>query len=110
MVTENIFKNIQGRYYLNERTNKLIRIDKSSTNIINTMIKLRSPLYCKDKNGICPICYGKDETILGTDKIGMITGAIINAVGVQGYAMKARHAATSVSLQKCDFTKDMKKI
>ena len=110
MVTENIFKNIQGRYYLNERTNKLIRIDKSSTNIINTMIKLRSPLYCKDKNGICPICYGKDETILGTDKIGMITGAIINAVGVQGYAMKARHAATSVSLQKCDFTKDMKSI
>lgn len=110
MVTENIFKNIQGRYYLNERLNKLVKIDKSQTNIINTMIKLRSPLYCKDPNGICPICYGETSDFIGTDKIGMITGAIINAVGVQGYAMKARHAATSVSLQKCDFTKDMKNI
>lgn len=107
MVTNKIFKYLQGRYFINERTNKLERITEDSTHIINTMIKLRSPIYCKDKNGICPICYGKTHDEIGTNKIGLIDGSIINAVGVQGYAMKARHAATSVSLKKCDFLKDM---
>lgn len=105
-VKESIFKLIQGRWYLNEKTNKLEQITPKS-NIINKIIKLRSPLYCKDKNGICETCFGKNKSQLGTDKIGLLAGSVMNANGVQGFAMKARHAATTVNLKKCDFTKDI---
>ena len=106
-VTKDKFKLLQERYFLNEKTNKLEQITLEHTHLINTMIKLRSPIYCKDPNGICPICFGKSETELGTNKIGLLTAAIMNDIGVQGYSMKARHAASSVSLQKCDFTMDL---
>lgn len=106
-VREPMFNNLIGRWYLNPRTNKLEQITKDSKNIINTTIKLRSPIYCQDRKGICPICFGRTKEELGTDKIGIIDGAIINAVGVQGYTMKARHAATTINIKKCDFTKDI---
>lgn len=106
-ITKDKLKLLQERYYLNEKTGKLEQITPDHTHLINTMIKLRSPIYCKDPNGICSICFGKSETELGTNKIGLIAAAIMNSIGVQGYAMKARHAASSVSLQKCDFTIDL---
>ena len=106
-IKEPMLKLLSGRFYLNERTGKLVEITADSKNIINTMIKLRSPLFCKAKNGICKTCYGSNSNNLGTANIGLIAGAIVNMVGVQGYAMKARHAATTVTLKKCDFTKDI---
>lgn len=106
-IKEPMLKLLAGRFYLNERTGKLVEITEDSKNIVNTIVKLRSPVYCKDKDGICEVCYGESSHKLGTNKIGLIAGAIVNMVGVQGYAMKARHAATTVTLKKCDFTKDI---
>ena len=106
-VKDKIFNTLMGRYYLNERTNKLVEITKESTKIINTIIKLRSPLYCKDPKGICKTCYGKLCSRLNTRLIGLISGSVINAAGIEGYAMKARHQATQVNLKQVDFTQDL---
>ena len=54
-VTEDLADLLIGRYYIDGT--KLIQIENQK-DIINKKIKLRSPLYCKAENGICPICYG----------------------------------------------------
>lgn len=108
-VKESMIPLLIGRWYLDQKTNKLVQItDKSK--IANTMIKLRSPIYCQDKNGLCETCFGSTPDHLGTDKIGIIIGHIFNKVGVQGFSMNARHASSSVNLKKCDFTKDIIKV
>ena len=76
-------------------------------NIVNTIIYLRSPLYCKDKNGICKVCYGKLQDRLQSRQIGVIAGTVINSAGVEGYAMKARHQSIQVQFKDTDFTKDI---
>lgn len=106
-VKEKIFPTLYGRFYLNERTGKLIEINSESTKIINTIIKLRSPLYCKQSDGICETCYGRLAKKLDSKMIGLISGSVINAAGIEGYAMKARHQATQVNLRQVDFTQDL---
>lgn len=108
-VTNSNFKKILGRYYYDEKTKdlKLIAVEKDAKRLVGSTILLRSPLYCIEPNdGICKTCYGKLAEILETDKIGIITGSIINDYGVN-FAMKARHMTSQISLKKVDFTKDI---
>ncbi len=107
-VRESIFSKILGRYYFDEITGKLQVIKQElKKKILNKQILLRSPLYCKSKTGICPICYGEYSQKLDTTKIGLIAGGAINQAGVEGYAMKARHQASQVNLKSVDFTQDL---
>jgi len=95
-----------GRYMVDNKTEKLIEItDKSE--IVNKIILLRSPLYCKDKGGICKTCYGKLQEKMQSKQIGVIVGTVINSAGVEGYAMKARHQSIQVQFKDTDFTKDL---
>ena len=108
LVTPSISKKILGRFYLNEKTNKLSLIKdlKTSKSLINKTIKLRSPLYCKQKDGICKTCYGKLGDALSTNKIGLLTAATINDLGVNK-AMKVRHEASQINIKKANFLKDI---
>lgn len=104
-VTEDIVKVIEGRFYYDPKTGKLNEITDPSK-LLGKNIKLRSPLYCKSKNGICSICYGKLAEMLGTDKIGLIAGQVINAAS-QSFTMAARHQTSNVVIKPSDFTKDL---
>lgn len=95
-----------GRFMVDDKSLNLIEITESS-NIINKTISLRSPLYCKEKNGICKTCYGKLCEKMDSKQIGVIAGTVINAAGVEGYAMKARHQSIQVQFKETDFTKDI---
>lgn len=98
---------INGRYYLNETTNMVEKIDEK-TDILNKTIKLRSPIFCKQKNNnICSICYGELGDKLNTKNIGLLSGSIINVVGVNNYSMKMRHNASQVQIRPVDFITDM---
>lgn len=105
-IRESILPTIQGRYYLDELEGKLVKITKTSK-ITNKTILLRSPLYCKDKKGICKTCYGELSNKIQSKHIGIIAGTVINDSGIEGYAMKARHQATQVNLKPVDFTQDL---
>jgi DNA-directed RNA polymerase subunit beta' len=109
-VTALIFKTLQGRYFMNDKTNKLTKITSKSTGIINKKIKLRSPLYCRDKKGICSTCYGDLAKKLDTKHIGFLSGQVINQAGVEGYSMAVRHQSLQVSLQEVDFPNDLVQI
>jgi len=110
-ITQPIREIINGRYYLNEKTNNLEKITQETDNILNKVIKLRSPIYCKQpNNNICSICYGELGERLQTRNIGLLSGTIINLAGIQGYSMKMRHNASQVQLRPANFIKDFIKI
>lgn len=92
-VRSSMFSTILGRYYYNERTDKLVLITpEMEKKLVNTTILLRSPLYCKAKDGICPTCYGQLSKRLGTKNIGLIAGSVINDAGVEGLIIVPAHS------------------
>jgi len=93
-----------GRYFLDGKD--IVEI-KTIDQIINKTIKLRSPLYCKSKDGICKICYGKLADKLNSDNIGIIAGGAINTVVVNA-CMKLRHSTSQVNIIMVDFIKTIK--
>jgi len=105
-VKPSMVEQLYGRFMLDKKSNQLIEINENS-NISNTIISLRSPLYCKDKTGICKICYGKLYNKMDSKQIGIIAGTVINSAGVEGYAMKARHQSIQLQFKETDFTKDI---
>ncbi|MEM4385889.1 MAG: hypothetical protein QXD03_05015 [Candidatus Anstonellales archaeon] len=107
MVLDSMAERLKGRYFIS-RDGKLTLIDDSNyKSLINRTIDLRSPLYCIEKdNGICKICYGKMSD-LTNNNIGIMAGNIINAVGVEGYAMKSRHKASQIDFKEANILEDM---
>ena len=107
-VTPSLAVRITGRYYLDEKSNtlKLIENQDQSKKLINSTIKLRSPLYCIQPDGICKTCYGKLAEVLDTDKIGLLTAATVNDQGVNK-AMKVRHESSQIAIKKANFIKDI---
>jgi DNA-directed RNA polymerase subunit beta' len=95
-----------GRWMMNDRTNKIEEITDDS-NIVNKTIQVRSPLFCKSKPGICPICYGELAKRLDSKNLGLLAGASINSAGIEGYAMKARHESSQVKLREVNFEEDI---
>jgi DNA-directed RNA polymerase subunit beta' len=100
---------IIGRMYLNEKTNELEEVIEDH-HLLNKTIKLRSPLHCISKKGVCATCYGKLSSKLDTAHVGVLTGSIINELLLGGVAMKTRHEASNVKVAEVDFLKDMVKI
>lgn len=108
MITSDLRDKINGRYYINEKTNDIDIITPDTQNLVGKVIRMRSPIYCKEKNNnICHICYGKLADQIGVKHIGGIVGSIINIEGVNGYSMKARHATSQVNVKKVNFLKDL---
>lgn len=107
-VLPSMVTSITGRYYLDEKTNnlKLIENTDQSKKLVNSTIKLRSPLYCIQPDGICRTCYGKLADAINTDKIGLLTAGTINDQGVNK-AMKVRHESSQIALKKANFIKDI---
>ena len=109
LITPSIRKCINGRWYMDEATNQLVQITEA-TNLPNH-IKMRSPIYCKQpNNNICSVCYGSLGEKLATKNVGLLSGSIINKVGLNNYAMKAKHASSQVQLSHCNFINDCIKI
>lgn len=107
-ILSSMTSSIIGRYYLDEKTNnlKLIANLDQAKKLVNSTIKLRSPLYCIQSDGICKTCYGKLGESINTDKIGLVTAGVINEQGVNK-AMKVRHESSQIAIKKANFIKDV---
>jgi len=106
-VTPEISKLIIGRYYLNEETNKIEEItDKNIKNLVNKTIKLRSPLYCKAKDGICKTCYGKLIDKIKSENIGISTMGVLHNKMINRF-MKISHTKMSAK-DETNFIKEIK--
>ena len=97
-------KTLLGRYQLVQNKLKLIEnIDE----IIGKKIKIRSPFYCKSKDGICKTCYGELSTKLENKNIGILAGGAINDSLVNSM-MKMKHLADKLEIIDVDFVKILK--
>lgn len=97
---------IMGRYWLNPRNNKEEMIT-SDTKLPAGTIKLRSPLYCRDKKGICKVCYGDMSNIINNKNIGLVAANVVGKIGIEVYSMKARHKSTQINIEKTNFKNDL---
>lgn len=104
-VTKKLFEVLRGRFY---KAGSKLRIiaNGDEDKIIGKSIQLRSPIKCKDPNGVCMTCYGKLATTLSTHYIGILTSSILNETTVGTY-MGARHKTSLVDSQPVDFTTDL---
>ena len=108
-ITKNNFSKILGRYYLNDNNELELINEKNTTSLIGKRIKLRSPIYCKSKKGICETCYGELFKVNGTKHIGMVGSTVINDLGTNT-AMKKRHQTNLSAQDTSNFLEDLKDI
>lgn len=102
-INDTLAKTLVGRWYL--KGSGLVEI-KDPKDVIGKTIKLRSPLYCKSKSGVCQTCFGSGSEKLNTRNVGVMAGALINTEGLNSYSMKARHNSSNVQAIKADYVKD----
>jgi hypothetical protein len=81
-VSKSMESKLIGRNYVDNKSGELTEITED-TKLTNSTILLRSPIYCKSKIGICKICYGKLAEKLNTKFIGIMSGGVMNDVGVK---------------------------
>jgi len=105
-VTKDLAASLIGRYYLNKSKVEVITKDNTK-GLVGTDIKLRSPLYCTDKKGICQTCYGTMGSNLNQDHIGLLAASTLNTQGLNAFAMKARHSSSVVQFTETDLLKDL---
>lgn len=106
-VTESRASKIVGRYMKSEESNDLVFI-KDAEQVINKQIKIRSPLYCKSKDGICPICYGRLAEKLESTNIGIMAAGALNNFAINAM-MGLRHSAEKTQMIEVNFPETVKK-
>lgn len=106
VVTEDLAGLLLQRNYISQAGT--IKNITSVGQILDKKIKLRSPLYCKSENGICPTCYGNLYKTLNTNNIGILAGGAVNVVGINAM-MKMRHKSSSINTKEVDFVDMIKK-
>ena len=108
IVNEQISKLILGRYYYDNTQNKLVLIDENNIrDLIGKKIKLRSPLYCQAKDGICKVCYGELAKLLKNRDIGLTASGAIY-VRTLNKGMKLSHQKLTAK-QEVNFVEEIKK-
>jgi hypothetical protein len=104
-VSPEISKLLYRRNYVSQANT--IKTIQDTDQIIGRTMKLRSPLYCKAKHGICETCYGELAKTLNTKNIGLLAAGAINKVGINTM-MKMRHISESVVVTEVDFIEMIK--
>ena len=98
-VDSNNSKLLLNRYHIVKGEIKKI---KDISDIEGKKIKLRSPVYCRAKKGICPICYGDHYKNLETKNIGILAGGAINMVAINSM-MKLKHKSSQIEIIDVNF-------
>jgi len=95
-----------GRYYKNEKGDGLLCVTNSD-DIKNKTMEFRSPIYCKEQNGLCNKCYGRLSNLVNNNNVGILAGGAVNNETINAM-MKMRHKATQVEFVDVNFIKIFK--
>lgn len=86
---------------------------KDPDDVMDKLVKLRSPLYCKSKDGICKTCFGPDYV----DKFNLIPGANIGLLASTGLTselvnltLKKSHVGVGLDKVEVDLREEFKKM
>jgi len=106
-----MLESLNGRYYKSKLGIELQLTLNSD--VIGDTIQLRSPLYCKAKDGICKRCYNplfiQKLKLTSGDNIGLIastglTGSLVNLT------LKKSHVGVSLDKEEIDFREEIEKM
>ena len=103
-ITKSMLSRILGRYMVNDDGD--LELIENSEKLLNKIILLRSPIYCKSQDGVCKICFGQLAEKVNSKHIGILSAGVFNDAGVNS-AMKLRHSSSFVNTTKVDFVKDI---
>ncbi len=104
-ITDKLAKILLQRNYISQTGS--IKTITTGEQITGKKIKLRTPLYCQSKDGICPVCYGNLYKTLNTTNVGILASSAINVVGINTM-MGMRHKSSSVDIKTVDFIEMIK--
>ena len=86
-------------------------IDGSNEKLIGQKVKLRSPLYCKAKDGICETClnprYVKRLNLKPGTRIGLLVTTGIGSDALVNLTLKKSHVGVSLNLEKVNLNEDI---
>lgn len=92
--TPQMARALVGRYLMDKT--------KITTVPVGSTVTIRSPIFCKDPNGICEVCYGDLLRVHNSKEIGVIAALALGERGTQ-LVLKTFHtggAATLLSTPK----------
>jgi DNA-directed RNA polymerase subunit beta' len=85
-------------------------IDHEDESYLGKKVKLRSPLYCQARDGICKTCYNPKAV----EELKMVPGSKVGQMSVASLAeslvnltLKASHVGLSLDTEEIDLTKDV---
>jgi len=107
---EDMSKRLVGRIYKGTLGFEQITEDDHK-DLVGKTILLRSPLYCKAKDGICKTCfnerYVEELGLVPKDKLGLkVVGSIAGTL--TDLTLKASHTGLSLNQEEVDIRKDIK--
>ncbi len=100
-----------GKYYLDEKDNKLKVITKDSTELIDTTIRLRSGIRCKTKNlnEVCNVCFGElSRNVSRYTNIGYLCSSLLT-VQITQSLLSTKHIDFSAVTSTLSLTANDKK-
>lgn len=99
-LTDDLYKRMTYRYVLDDRN----RITPINENMIGSMIRLRSPIYCQTRN-ICRTCYGLLLSQLKTRYVGIVAAQEVASLSER--FMKLFHLGGIVEFDTPNLYKEM---
>ena len=107
---DDMSKRLVGRVYKDGSSYEMITEDDHK-DLIGKTILLRSPLYCKAKDGVCETCfnprYVEELGVVPKDKLGLkVVGSIAGTL--TDLTLKASHTGLSLNQEEVDIRKDIK--
>jgi hypothetical protein len=92
-------------------TNTGVQIDSNDKKWIGKKVKLRSPLYCKAKDGICETClnpkYVKRLGLKPGARLGLIATTNISNQALVNLTLKKSHTGLSLNLEPVNLEEDI---
>jgi DNA-directed RNA polymerase subunit beta' len=104
ILNKDILQSMQGKIYDGGE------ITEDSTELIGKKVKLRSPLFCKAKDGICRTCYSPAfvEKMNLTENAGIgLLASTAQASLLTAMTLKASHTGLSLDKKEVDLSSDV---
>ncbi len=102
-------KFLVGKYYLDPVTKTLKAIKRSDKHLNNTVVQLRSVLYCKDPNphNVCEVCFGQMADNIGDHmNLGHVCSATTTRQTTQS-VLSTKHLDASSTSNPIQFSPEM---
>jgi hypothetical protein len=110
IINKELLKALEGKMYSTTNSGGLKQIQGNETDLVGTVIYLRSPLYCEAEDGICVTCYNPKYVARMQLEPGAGIGILASTsqAGIlTAMTLKSAHTGLSLDQEEVDLTEDI---